>query len=355
MRSVRLHGPGDLRVDEVEDTHLGNEMIRIDVAYTGICGSDLHEYKIGPVPIRAEDTDHVVPESNWDELLPKNMGHEISGTVAEVGSAVNSVAVGDLVTMNFAMSCGECRYCRQGKPNLCSKGDGRVVSSPGFSENIAVPAQSAVSVPEGVSLRHAALAEPLGVSMHGVQRSGMSAGDTVAVFGVGPIGLGVIAAASAAGARDIWVSEPRTARREAAEKLGADHTLDPTAVDVRAKIREATGGVDVSFEAAGIGRTLTDALRATKYDGSVVILSVFEDEVSVHPNDIMQAERKLVGSMGFTAEPDSSFSTVLEFMADGRIDPEPLITGIVSLDETEDAFESLLEPDSDHIKVLVRP
>jgi len=358
MKAVRLHGPEDLRVDEVDEFELEDGMVRVEVEYTGICGSDLHEYKIGPVPIRAEDKDHVIPESEWDDLLPKWMGHEIAGTVSEVGTGVENVDIGDRVTLNLALGCGECRYCAEGKYNLCKAGDGAVVNSAGFAENLVVPAVSATQVPDSLPLKHAALAEPLGVSLHGVRRSGMRAGDRVAVFGAGPIGLGVVAGAKAGGARDIFVSEPREARREAAEELGADVTIDPRETDVRETILEATEGVDVSFEAAGISQTLTDALRVTKYDGTVVVLSVFEDEATIHPNDIMQAERTLVGSLGFTGGPLaewSSFSTVIEMMSDGRIDPEPFITGTAYLDETEDAFERLLENDSEHIKVMVQP
>lgn len=358
MRAVHLHGPGDLRIDEVEENPVAEGTVRVDIAYTGICGSDLHEYEIGPVPIRAEDADHRIPESAWDDYLPKPMGHEIAGTVAEVGEGVDSLAVGDRVALNMVAACGACRYCAEGNYHLCAAGDGAVVSSRGFAPSAVVPASMAVPVPEGVSLRHAALAEPLAVSLHGVRRSGMTSGDRVAVFGAGPIGLGVVAGAADAGAREVYVSEPRVARREAAEALGADLVLDPTETDARERILAETNGVEVSFECAGVDATLTDALRSTKYDGTVVVLSVFEEEAEIHPNDLMQAERTLVGSFGFQGGPMapwSEFSAGLDAMADGRIDPEPLLTDTVPLEETDAAFERLRRPDSDQIKVLVEP
>jgi (R,R)-butanediol dehydrogenase/meso-butanediol dehydrogenase/diacetyl reductase len=358
MDAVQLHGPGDLRVDAVEQNPVAAGTIAVDVAYTGICGSDLHEYEVGPVPIRAEGIEHSIPESDWDDHLPKPMGHEIAGTVSEVGEGVDDVAVGDPVTLNMIVACQNCRYCADGKYHLCEAGDGGVVGSRGFAERIVVPESMAVPVPDGLSLRHAALAEPLGVSLRGVRRSGLQQPDRVAVFGAGPIGLGVVAGAAAAGAREIYVSEPRQARRDAAKALGADVVLDPTEVDAVAEIQAATDRVEIAFECAGTETTLTDALRTTAYDETVVLLSVYEEEVPIHPNDLMQAERRLIGSFGFQGGPladHSEFATALDLMADGRIDPEPMLTGTVSLDEVDAAFQDLGDPESDLIKVLVEP
>ena len=358
MDAVYLHGPGDLRIDDVDRRDVTAETIAVDIEYTGICGSDLHEYEVGPVPIRAAETDHSIPESDWDEYLPKPMGHEIAGTVADVGEAVEDLRVGDRVALNMVAGCYDCRYCAEGKYHLCERGDGGVVSSRGFAERIVVPASMAVPVPDGVSPRHAALAEPLGVSLRGVRRADIDNTDRVAVFGAGPIGLGVVAGAAAVGAREIYVSEPRAARREAATALGADVVIDPTEAEPVERIRAATDRVEASFECAGTEATLTDALRTTAYDETVVVLSVFDEEVRLHPNDIMQAERELVGSFGFQGgplAPRSEFSAALDLIADGRLDPEPMITDTVPLADVEAAFEDLREPDSDQIKVLVEP
>lgn len=358
MDAVYLHGPRDLRIDDVDPRPVSAGTVAVDIEYTGICGSDLHEYAVGPVPIRAEATEHSIPESEWGDLLPKPMGHEISGTVSNVGDGVDTVTDGDRVTLNMVSGCGDCRYCATGKYHLCERGDGGVVSSRGFADRIVVPASMVTPVPEGVSLRHAALAEPLGVSLRGVRRSKLQQTDNVAVFGAGPIGLGVVAGAAAASARNIFVSEPRAPRREAAESLGADVVFDPNEVDVVEELEHAVDRVDVSFECAGTEETLTDALRSTAYGERVVILSVFDSTVAIHPHDLMQAERKLIGSFGFQGGPlasRSEFATSLELIENGRIDPEPLITGTVALPEVESAFEDLEDPESDQIKVLVEP
>lgn len=273
MQVVKLFGPEDLRVTDDEKQTIEPGYIRVDIAHTGVCGSDVHEYNIGPVPIRAEANDHHIPESEWDEYLPKPMGHEIAGTISDVGEDVEGVSVGDEVTLNLLLSCGECQYCEDGKPQLCTAVDGTAVGSPGFAESIVVPAAAAMPVPEDVPLRHAALTEPLSVSVHAVRRSGMRVGDTVAVFGAGPIGLGIIDAAQSTGAGEILVSEPRSARRNTARKLGATLAVDPRETDpVELFTDETSGGVGIGFEVAGISETLTQTLRSTKYDGTAVVV-----------------------------------------------------------------------------------
>lgn len=358
MDAIYLHGPGDLRIDDVDPHPVSTGTVEVDIAYTGICGSDLHEYEVGPVPIRAEATDHAIPESEWDEYLPKPMGHEISGTISAVGEGVDGVSEGDRVTLNMVAACHDCRSCAAGNYHLCERGDGGVVASRGFADRIVVPASMAVPVPEGLSLGEASLAEPLGVSLRGVGRADLGPTDRIAVFGAGPIGLGVVAGAVAGGAREVSVSEPRAARREAALELGADVVVDPTEADAVERITRETGRVDAAFECSGTGATLTDALRSTVYGGRVVVLSVFEEAVPIHPNDLMQAERELVGSFAFQGGPlaeRSEFAAALDLLADGRIDPESLITDTVSLDGVEAAFEALREREGDQIKVLVEP
>lgn len=352
MQVAKLFGPEDLRLVDEEEQELSAGTIRVDISNTGICGSDVHEYNIGPVPIRGEDNNHEIPQSEWDELLPKPMGHEIAGTVSEVGEGVEDVSVGEEVALNILLSCGECRYCLEGKPQLCTAFDGTAVGSPGFADSIVVPASAAVSIPGNVSIEHAALAEPLSVSVHAVRRSAMQVGDTVAVFGAGPIGLGIVDAAWSAGADRILVSEPRSARRETALELGADVAVDPRETNPIERFKdEISGGVDVGFEVAGISETFSQTMRSTKYDGTIVVVSVFEDEAHIHPNDIMQAERTVIGSFAY----DDEFPITLRMIADGRLTPEAFVTGSVSLEDVDQAFQQLVDPESNHIKILVEP
>lgn len=358
MRLARLHEPGTLSVDEVDSRPIRPGTVRIDIEYCGVCGSDVHEYEHGPAPIRREDQNHRIPESEWDKHLPMPMGHEIVGTVTEVGEGVDRIVVGDRVTPCLVIPCDDCRYCADGNYHLCERMTGPV-ATPGFADSIVVPASTAVVVPEEVSSRHAAVTEPLSVALHGIRRSGLKPGDTIAVFGAGAIGLGVVGAAVAAGARDVIVSEPRSSRREAAVEMGADAVVDPTEADPITFARERTGGgADVTVEAVGIGETLTQSIRSAAYGGTVAVLGVFVDEATIHPNDVMQTERNVIGSFAFRGghqRDRGEFPATLQLLADGRIDPEPMLSDIVSLSEVETAFERLLDPESDAVKVLIEP
>lgn len=359
MKAARLHGARDVRVDDVEEEPVPPEMVRVEVAYTGICGSDLHEYRHGPLPVRGERWDHEFPEGMAEAYLPKKLGHEISGTVAEVGDGVD-LAVGDAVAVNPMIPCGACQYCEEGSYHLCNAYDETSMGVGGFAENVVVPADAVVPVPDGVSLRAAALTEPLAVSLHGVRQADVSPGDTVGVFGTGSIGLGVVAAAQSAGAARVLVSEPREARREVAAELSADEVYDPAETDVRETVLEATdGGLDVAAEAAGVGGALRTAIRSTRYGGTVCLLGVYDEAVEIHPNDFNSTERSLVGSLAYESgplTPRGEFAAALEMLADGRLDPEPFVTGVISLDDVADeGFDELLDPDSHHVKVLVEP
>lgn len=356
MQALRYHGRRDLRVEDLEQSALGEGDVRVDVDSCGICGSDLHEYAAGPIFV-PEGEPHPVS----GDVAPIRMGHEFSGTVSEVGADVTDLEVGDHVAINPILYCGDCRQCNEGNYHICdsigflglSGGDG------GFAENVVVKAEQAVPLLDEVPLEYGALVEPLSVGLHAVRRSGVQAGDTVAVFGSGPIGLSVIQCLRAAGAGTIYVSEPRAARRDRAVDCGADETIDPTETDAVEYITDATGGgVDVAFEVAGIEATYKAALQSTRPSGTTTIVSIWEGEVASHPNNIVLGERTVTGTLAYLGGPRSKeeYGMVIKMLADGDLDPEPLITDRIGLDNiVDDGFESLLDPESDQVKILVKP
>lgn len=358
IRAARLHGAGDLRVEEVNRPPLGPDDVRVEVAYTGICGSDLHEYADGPIAARAEDWDHQIPAAYESAYLPKFIGHETVGRVIETGEHVD-VDAGERVAVNLIQGCGQCRECTRGAPHLCSSVDKGTMTASGFAEEIVAPASGIYPIPDDLSFRQAALVEPLAVSLHAVRRGGLAVGDTLFVAGTGAIGLGVIQAGQVAGARRILASEPRPARRAAAEDAGADRVFDPANVSIRECVRsELDGGADMAVETAGVDAALTDAIRATKYGGTTVLVSYFEDAARLHPNDLMETERSIVGALAYapgTRAPHGEFSAALQLLVDGRLDPDVLVTDVVPLEKVPAAFEELLDPDSNQVKVLVEP
>lgn len=356
MRAARFHDSEDIRVETVEPASVGDTDVRIDVAACGICGSDLIEYQRGPEHTPAD------PHPETGANVPVPLGHELSGVVSEVGSAVTRVQKGDRVAIHPNLPCGECRYCEDGRYNVCPNvvAVGFQLGEGGFAESAVVPERQVHELPEAVSLGAGALVEPFAVGLHAVRRSGMRVGDTVGVFGCGPIGQTVVQAAADAGAKRIFVSEPNDARREAARAFGADELVDPLEADAVETMRAAThGGVDVAFEFAGVEATFNAALNSTRRNGTVTVGSMSRGEISTDLNDIVTTERTVVGTYcyGFPPRSDrSEFDAVIRSLEAGNIDTDTYVTGRIDLDEIVEAgFETLLDADTDHLKILVRP
>ncbi|WP_231187611.1 2,3-butanediol dehydrogenase [Haladaptatus sp. DYF46] len=354
MRAARYYGPEDVRVEEVEPDTVGSNDVRVEIAACGICGSDLGEYVGGPITIPDE------PHPVTGERLPITIGHEMGGTVTEVGESVD-IDVGTHAVVNPIIWCGECRYCDEGEYRLCESGGfiGLSGGGGGFAENIVVSAEKIVPVPDGIPAHLAALVEPFTVGVHAVQRSGLGAGDSVAVFGSGPIGLTVVQAAVAAGANPVFVSEPKANRRSLAKECGADEVIDPTDTNPVETIRKHTdGGADVSFEVAGVEPSVNQSLAAVKSGGTTTIVSIFEETIDIDPNDIVMPETTVVGTAAYRGGPLSGreFGTTMKNFATGAFDPTPLVTSEIELENiVRDGFERLLDGESEEIKILVRP
>lgn len=274
---------------------------------------------------------------------------------------MTGLAEGDPVAINPILYCGECRQCIEGNYHLCDSGGfiGLSGGGGGFAETVVVNAEKAIPLREDIPLEYGALVEPLSVGLHAVRRSGIRAGDTVAVFGSGPIGLSVIQCARAAGAGQLFVSEPRTARRERAADAGADHLIDPMAVDaVDEIVAETDNGVDAAFEVAGIEATFNAALESTRPSGNTTVVSIWEETVNMPPNTLVLGERTLNGTLAYLGGPRSGeeYGMVIDMLADGTLDPDPLVTDRIGLDDiVDDGFEALLDEESEQVKIFVKP
>jgi len=356
MRAAVYYGREDVRIEDVEPKRVGPTGIRVEVAACGICGTDLHEYVAGPIDTPGDRAHPITGEE-----VPIRFGHEFGGTVVEVGSEVERVQRGDIVAINPLLTCGSCRYCQEGKYNHCTDIGtiGLSGGGGGFAESVVIDESHAVGVPKSVSEEDTALVEPLAVGVHAVRESEMRLGDNVAVIGCGPIGLATILAAKAGGAGRVFASASRDRRREIAGEIGADVLIDPNETDPVDSIQsETAGGVDVSFEVAGGGSSLDQAVQCTTRDGSVTIISLFEDAVEFDPNPAVHGGRSLTGVFGYQSGPlgDRDYRTVIRLLADGRIDPEPLVTGRIDLENiTTEGFEQLMDRTSGHVKILVEP
>ncbi len=355
MRAARYHGRENIQVEDINPQTLSPEQVRLTVDTGGICGSDLHEYTAGPIFVPGEN-----PHPVTEDIAPITMGHEFSGTITAVGDAVTSRSAGESVAVNPVLYCGECRNCERGNYRLCESSGflGLSGGGGGFAEEIVVDAEKAVPLGD-VPIEYGALVEPLSVGLHAVRQTKINPGDSVAVFGSGPIGISVIQSARAAGADPIIVSEPQDSRRDVATQSGADELLNPMETDVVEQIRSVTdSGVDVAFEVAGVEASFNDAVNSTKPTGETVVVSIWEEAISTELNPIVTSERTVIGTLGYTAGPRAheEFGVVIDMLANGQLDPEPLITDRIGLEKIVDqGFNRLTEPESDQVKILVKP
>lgn len=346
MKAARWHGIKDIRVEDVPEPGPKAGEVKIKVAWTGICGSDLHEYLAGPIFVPVEQNH---PLSH--DKAPITMGHEYCGTITELGAGVTGLAIGDRVAIEPIFACGTCAACLEGKYNLCdslgfvglSGGHG------GFAAHSVVPARMVHKMPEGLSMEQGALVEPAAVALHAVRLSKIRAGDKAAVFGAGPIGLLVVEALRVAGASEIHVVEPSEVRRRKALELGATAVIDPTATDAVAAIRAATGGVHVAFEVTGVPQVLPQCIDATRHEGQVLIVSIWEKAAAFQPNTVVLKERQLQGTIAYR----NVYPAVMALMTQGYFSADQLVTKRIALDDiVAEGFEALVNEKS-HVKILV--
>ena len=335
MQCAYLFGPRDLRFVDREPLLLGPTDVRVEIACSGICGTDLHVY-IGMVfgsPISE----------------PRPFGHEFAGRVTEVGHDVSTLAVGDRVTAIPNSPCGKCALCRSGRAPVCQN---RVTFRSGaFAPSIVAPAQNVYRLPDNVSDRLGALTEPFACAVRAVDRSELRSGDRVCVIGGGPIGLFALAVAKASGASLAIVSEPRSYRRDMAKALGADLVVDPTETDLTEAVRDLTDGIgaDVVFEAVGTPRTIESALSVAAPGSTVVIIGVtdVDAQAAFRPQDMFFRELTIRGTKG----PTFAVERAIRWLA--TLDVGSVVTHTFPLLQATEAIELGLSGNAG--KILLEP
>ena len=344
MRAVTLQAPGDVRVEERPEPELTapDEAI-VAVEASGICGSDLHLYH-GRIQIEAGFT----------------IGHEFVGTVLEAGSAVSGVAVGDRVLGCFCTACGTCFHCRHNDFHKCDNGRsfglGAAMGSLQGSqaERVLVPHANLTlrRVPEGMSDEVALFAgDVMGTAYHAVHSTALGPGESCAVIGLGPVGLCAVQAARAAGAVSVLAIDRVGDRLKMAESFGAIPVhLDED--DAGAAVREATDGrgVDVAIDAVGHPDALGLAIRLARAAGRISLTGVYAERGEVHLGLIwIKALRLHAGPANVIAHLDP----VMAMLAAGTLDPTPLVTHHMKLDEAAEAYAIYERREA--LKILLRP
>jgi (R,R)-butanediol dehydrogenase/meso-butanediol dehydrogenase/diacetyl reductase len=282
------------------------------------------------------------------------MGHEFTGRVAAAGESVTNVEAGDPVVVHPGAPCGECWHCTHDAANVCARQTGTGYMLPGaYAERCLVQASQCLPVPGEEWLERAALTEPFGVALRGVNRGALMPGETVFIAGGGPIGQLSVIAARRKGAGTIIVSEPAESRRQLALRFGADHVIDPAQSAASLQVRELTGGMgaDLSIEAVGIAPTMDDALAATRRAGRIVIAGSFDQPYTIGLINLIVQEQSIIAMFGYVSE----FAEARDLICSGEVDVSPLISRTVALDDLPQTFADMTRSRNDYQKVLVRP
>ncbi len=335
MRSASYVGSRTFAVGDAEPVAPGAGEVQIEVAYTGICGTDLHIFH--------GDMDGRVSQ-------PAVIGHEMSGRVAAIGSDVSGWSIGDPVTVLPVKSCGSCAACVAGNAHICMNLVFLGIDAPGAMQNRwTVPAELLVRLPDGISLEHAALVEPTAVAVHDVSRSALVPGESVVVVGGGPVGLLIATVARNAGG-DVTVVELDAYRRSVAESLGL-RVLDPGSVDVTAAVSELTDGAGaaVAFEVSGAAGGVSTAVDLLGVRGRLVMVAIHGKPREVNLHRFFWRELTMVGARLYDR---SDFETAVHLVATGVIPTDALISRTVSLEDVASGFGAL-ESGAGVMKVLV--
>jgi (R,R)-butanediol dehydrogenase / meso-butanediol dehydrogenase / diacetyl reductase len=347
MRAAVWYGRQDTRLEDVpEPPAPGPGEVKIKIAWVGVCGTDLHEYAAGPIFMPIE------PHPLTGKCAPLTQGHEFSGIITQVGPGIDKFKPGDRVTADSATWCGECWACQRREYSLCDKCAYLGLGRDGvFAEYVTMPADGVFHIPDELSLQKASFCEPTAVAIHTLRRGRMIAGESVLVIGAGNQGLLCYQILKHSPAFKVFVSARKGMRSDLARQLGAE-VLDPAEVDVVEEVKKRTGGdgVDVTIETAGQPGTVAMAIKATRKQGRIVEVGIFEKPVSLELNDIVFNERELIGIMNNGGE----FPQAIQMLADGRVDPTPMISNRIPLEEVvEKGFKECINNKSSNIKVIV--
>jgi 6-hydroxycyclohex-1-ene-1-carbonyl-CoA dehydrogenase len=316
-----------MRMEEVPTPEAGPGEAVVRVAACGVCHTDLHYL------------DHGTPTFKSPPLV---LGHEIAGTVAEVGPDVKAVAPGDRVLLPAVLSCGTCRMCRTGRENICENGVmlGNHVDG-GYAEYVAAPARDLFHLPEEIPLVEGSIiADAVTTPYHAVVNRGrVRPADEVVVVGCGGIGLNLVQVAAAVGGRVTAVDVAEEKRRWAL-RLGAAEALDPDDAERPDRaIRDAAGGgADVAFEAVGKASTQELALSSLRTGGRLVLVGYSPEKMALNAGRVMFRELEVLGSLGCRPV---DYPRAIELVRQGRIGVEELVTGRFGLEDIERALDAL--------------
>ena len=337
MKAAVIRGTQQIRVEDVPTPEPGPNQVLVKIKYSAICGSDVHRFQYGMM--------------NSGSI----MGHEYIGEVVQLGSDVTLLNEGDRVVSGGGES-PEGVPARSAGDRYSARTMGlKAPPQGGFAEYIVLDEWRPLVIPKNVSDELAVLAEPASISVHAVRTSKFSIGDSVVVMGAGPIGLLTMQVLNAAGAGAVYVSEPATARADAARVLGATIVMNPTEEDVVSKVLEISGGpgVPIAFDAAAAQPTLQQGLEMVRRGGQVLVVSMAWENVDLLTVEWIGREVEMKASYG--SQP-IDWRTVLNLMERGLLSEQAMVTdeSFIGFDEMQSSMERLMKPD-EHVQLVLVP
>ncbi|WP_245632619.1 galactitol-1-phosphate 5-dehydrogenase [Edaphobacter aggregans] len=343
MKALLLEEYRHLAVVDLPVPEAGPGEVLVRVAACGICGSDVHGYD----------------GSSGRRIPPVVMGHEAAGVVAAVGEGVDEFAVGDRVTFDSTVFCGECSFCMRGEVNLCEQRQVMGVScgeyrrAGAFAEYIAVPARIVYALPDALGFSEAAMLEAVSVALHAVRLAEMRGGETVMVIGAGMIGLLVLQAARAADSARVISADIDATRLKLAADVGADEAIEASGEALVSEVMRLTGGrgVDVVFEAVGRDETVGSAIECVRKGGTVVLVGNIAPTVTLPLQKVVTRQIRLQGSCASAGE----YPEAIRLIAEGTIKVAPLITAVAPLTDGPRWFERLYGREPNVMKVVLDP
>lgn len=339
MKAAIWYGGNNIKIEERPKPTITDNEVLIRVRAAGLCGTELHAFE-------------GISERRKPPLL---MGHEFSGEVAELGKQVRNLKIGERVSIDPLTRCGVCEQCTSGRGNICR--NVRLIglhTNGAFAEYVPAPATNCHKLPDHVSFEEGSVVEPLSVAVHSVLRTPIKVGDVVVVLGAGPIGLMLLQAARAAGARETIVTDVVDYRLDSAKALGADMVINSKSKDPVKAVMELTEnkGVDVALEAVGIQPTVQQAMAMVKIGGRVAVTGMLAKTMQLEMLDAVVKEMDIKGTYGYT---QGDFGTALGMIIKGSANVKPMITHVLPLSDIVKGFELLHKKAEGCVKVVVKP
>lgn len=340
MKAARFYKPGQpFKIDKIPIPQIDVDEVLVKVKFCGICGSDLHIFE-GVTPTL---------------FLPITIGHEASGEIAKVGSRVKGWNMGDRVSFGGLISCGLCRSCVEGKEWLCA--NRRFIgihADGGFAQFVKVKARNLIRLPPNFSFEEGALIEPAGTPFHAVtHHARLSAGEKVAIYGAGGMGMFTIQTARLCGAGRIIVVDVGEKILERAKKIGADEIINATKqepVEVIKKLTEGEG-VDVAIECVGKRETIANSVKSLRAGGRAVVVGIGPQSIELAPPAVfVRSEFKLIGSYCYSV---AELKKVASIASSGRLSLSVAISKKIPLEKINEGFYQFKEKIDNPVRILI--